>query len=321
VLLPKYFQFENFETPNVIYVFLANLIANALLIPMLAKSFVHFRFSIDLKILNPMLKYAYPLLFMGLAGMINEVLDRILLKQLLPDNFYPGITKLAAVGIYGACYKLSIFMSLAIQAFRYASEPFFFSKSQDKNAPALYAKVMHWFIIVCALIYLFISVNLGSIKYILQQESYRTGLSVVPVLLLANLFLGIYYNLSVWYKLTDKTYFGTILTIIGAFITLTLLFILIPIMGYLGAAYATLICYISIAALSYYFGNKYFPVPYQLVNGLIYIGLASALIWLQQQIQVENVWFNFVIANLFNVPFIVVVLIKENLITFKQSRT
>ena len=180
---------------------------------------------------------------------------------------------------------------------------------------------MHWFIIVCALIYLFISVNLGSIKYILQQESYRTGLSVVPVLLLANLFLGIYYNLSVWYKLTDKTYFGTILTIIGAFITLTLLFILIPIMGYLGAAYATLICYISIAALSYYFGNKYFPVPYQLVNGLIYIGLASALIWLQQQIQVENVWFNFVIANLFNVPFIVVVLIKENLITFKQSRT
>ena len=311
VYIPDHYPDSYFGKPDVGYVFLANLIANAMLIPILYQSFLVFRFKLDLHILKPMLRYAYPLLFMGLAGMVNEVLDRILLKQLLPENFYPGISTLAAVGIYGACYKLSIFMSLAIQAFRYASEPFFFARSQDKNAPDLYARVMHWFVIACTFIFLLISINLDTLQYILRQASYRSGLSVVPVLLLANLFLGIYYNLSVWYKLTDKTYFGTILTAVGASITLTFLFLLIPIFGYLGAAYATLICYASIAALSYYYGNKYFPVPYQVGPALLYIGLACGLVYFQKYVAIQNQYVAIFVANLFLLPFVVLVYLKE----------
>ncbi|MEY3451504.1 MAG: hypothetical protein RL711_1330, partial [Bacteroidota bacterium] len=131
------------------------------------------------------------------------------------------------------------------------------------------------------------------------------------VLLLANLFLGIYYNLSVWYKLTDKTYFGTILTAVGASITLTFLFLLIPIFGYLGAAYATLICYASIAALSYYYGNKYFPVPYQVGPALLYIGLACGLVYFQKYVVIQNQYVAFFVANLFLLPFVVLVYLKE----------
>lgn len=314
VFIPKYFPESYFGKVDVAYVFLANLIANALLIPILIKSFVQFRFKLDLSILKPMLIYAYPLLFMGLAGMVNEVLDRILLKQLLPENFYPGITKLAAVGIYGACYKLSIFMSLAIQAFRYAAEPFFFTQATDKNAPELYSKVMHWFIIVCVAILILISINLDTLQFILQQPLYRTGLSIVPVLLLANLFLGIYYNLSIWYKLTDKTYFGTILTCIGAVITLIFNFLLIPIMGYLGAAYATLICYFSIAALSYYWGNKYFKVPYKVVDSIIYIGFGLVLIYFQSTFEFGNLSLNIILSNLLLLPFVGLIILKEKIL-------
>src|SRR5205085_5667999 len=131
------------------YIFLVNLSANLLYFPLLWREFAQFRFKLDLRFMKPLLVYAYPLMFMGLAGMVNEVLDRILLKVWLPENFYPGVSNIAAVGIYGACYKLSIFMSLAIQGFRYAAEPFFFSQSQDKNSPKMFAQVMKWFIISC----------------------------------------------------------------------------------------------------------------------------------------------------------------------------
>jgi O-antigen/teichoic acid export membrane protein len=156
-----------------------------------------------------------------------------------------------------------------------------------------------------------ISINLDTLQYILRQVSYRSGLNVVPVLLLANLFLGIYYNLSVWYKLTDKTYFGTILTVVGAGITLFFLFWLIPMFGYLGAAYATLICYASIAVLSYYFGNQYFPVPYQVGPALMYIGLAVLLVGLQKYWVIQHQGLAIFVANMFLFPFVVFVYLKE----------
>ena len=177
---------------------------------------------------------------------------------------------------------------------------------------------MHWFVIVCAFIFLLISINVDTLQYILRQASYRSGLRVVPVLLLANLFLGIYYNLSVWYKLTDKTYFGTLLTAVGASITLTFLFLLIPIFGYLGAAYATLICYASIATLSYYFGNKYFPVPYKTGSALLYIGVAVVLVTLQKYVVIQNQWLGFFVANLFLLPFIVLIYLKERKSNIQQ---
>ncbi|RZK17114.1 MAG: polysaccharide biosynthesis protein, partial [Hymenobacter sp.] len=244
------------------YVFLSNLAASAVTLLLLAPELLDFRFSWpDLSFLRPLLAYTLPLMLMGLAGMVNETLDRILLPAWLPENFYPGQSQLAAVGVYGACYKLSIFMSLVIQAFRYAAEPFFFSQNTDRNSPATFALVLKWFTLCCTFIFVGISLNLGWIgPLFLHRPEYLAGLGVVPILLLANLFLGVYYNLSVWFKLTDKTYYGTYIGAAGAVLTIVLNFVLIPVLGYLGSAWATLACYFMMAALCWWLGERHFPV-------------------------------------------------------------
>jgi O-antigen/teichoic acid export membrane protein len=185
---------------------------------------------------------------------------------------------LEALGIFGACYRLSMFMSIAVQAFRYAADPFFFSQSKDKNAPELYANVMKWFIIAGAFIFLGVGANLSIVKYFLQSEIFRKGIIVVPVLLMANLFSGIYYNLSVWYKLTDKTQYGLYITLIGATITILFNILLVPTLGYMGSALTTLICYFSISTISFVLGQKYYPIPYNLISALGYILLATVLV-------------------------------------------
>jgi len=301
-------------------VLLANLIANALIIPLLNQSFIKFRFTFKSQFIKPMLVYAWPLLFLGLAGMTNEVLDRILLEYLLPNDV---LSKDDRIGIYGACYKLSIFMSLAVQAFRYAAEPFFFSKAEDKNAPQTFARVMNWFVIVCALIFLFVSVNLPIVEWIFVKTNksvYVQGLMIVPVLLLANLFLGVYYNLSIWYKLADKTYFGTIITCIGAAITLVSLYLLIPIFGILGAAYATLICYFSITCISYIWGNKHYPIPYQLSKIGFYIILAVVFVFIHQWFHIQSLTFNLLVANSLVVFYLIIIVLNENLFQYFNKR-
>jgi O-antigen/teichoic acid export membrane protein len=285
--------FQDFEVG---YILISNLVANALQVPFLWKSFVTIKFQVKWDQLKPMLLYAYPLMIMGLAGMMNEVLDRILLKFWLPEGFYPGHTSIEAVGVYGACYKLSMFMSLAIQAFRYAADPFFFSNAKDKNAPALFARVMKYFIIVCVLIYVGVAVNvelLGSL--LLRNAEFRSGLAIVPILLMANLFLGVYYNLAVWFKLTDKTYFGTIISIGGALITVIANLILIPKLGYMGCAIATLICYFSMAMASYLWGSKFYPVPYKLGSALFYIFLGIVLVFLADHYKQQDMILNYAI--------------------------
>ncbi|GAA4350663.1 oligosaccharide flippase family protein [Hymenobacter saemangeumensis] len=272
------------------YVFLANLIASAVTLLLLGRELLDFRFRLSLAPLRPLLKYAYPLMLMGLAGMVNETLDRILLPRWLPDNFYPGKSSLTAVGIYGACYKLSIFMSLVIQAFRYAAEPFFFAQSTDKNSPVTFALIMKWFTLCCAVIFVGISLNLEDFGLFLRRAEYREGLEVVPVLLLANLFLGVYYNLSVWFKLTDKTYYGTYIGAGGAAITIALNFLLIPVLGYLGCALATLACYFTMAMLCWRLGERHFPVPYPAARlGLWLLG-AAVLVGLGWLVTVEGWW-------------------------------
>ncbi|OUJ70148.1 lipopolysaccharide biosynthesis protein [Hymenobacter crusticola] len=244
------------------YVFLIGLLANLLYIPMLWRELTDFQFRLNLAFLRPMLQYAYPLMFMGLAGMVNETFDRPLLKYWLPEGFYPGKSSEAAMGIYGACYKLAIFMSLVITAFRYAAEPFFFSQSTEKNSPATFALILKWFTLCCAFIFVFISVNIEDFGLLLRSPEYRTGLAVVPVLLLANLFLGMYYNLSVWFKLTDKTYFGTYISLAGAVLTIVLNFLLIPVLGYMGSAITTLACYFMMAVVCGWLGQRHYPIPY-----------------------------------------------------------
>ncbi|WP_241499010.1 lipopolysaccharide biosynthesis protein [Rufibacter ruber] len=272
------------------YIFLVNMVANLLFIPMLWKEFSDFRFKLSLPEMWPMLVYAFPILIMGLAGATNEMLSRLMLEDWLPEGFYEGISNEEALGIFGANYKLAIMMSLMIQAFRYSAEPFFFSQAQDKNSPATFAAVMRWFVIICALAYLGISANLDIFQYFLGQEAYRTGMEVVPVLLLAYLFNGVYYNLTVWFKLTDKTQYGTYITIFGAIVTVVANYLLIPVWGSMGSAVAAFLCYFTMSVVCYAIGQKYFPVPYPLKAIFGYLMLATGLIWLAYAWELENFW-------------------------------
>ncbi|RMG79286.1 MAG: polysaccharide biosynthesis protein, partial [Bacteroidetes bacterium] len=220
------------------YVFIANLVASIvkfiLLLPLLIKQLFKFDFSTW----KTMIWYAFPLLIAGLAGIANETIDRILLKNILSPVL--GFNEaLRQVGIYGAVYKISIIITLFIQAFRYAAEPFFFHHEKHKNAPFAYAVVMNFFVIVCVSVFMGVMLYIDIVKQFLRQKEYWEGLHVVPVLLMANIFLGIYYNLSAWYKLSGKTRFGAYFSIIGALITLTLNLLWIPEYGYTGAAWAT----------------------------------------------------------------------------------
>lgn len=273
------------------YIFLANLLANLAFFPLLWREFRDWRPTFDGPMLQQLVRYSYPLLLMGLAGTANLVIDRLMLEPLLPPGFYPNRTSADAVGIYGNCYKLAIFMNLAVQAFRYAADPFFFSKAEDKNAPQVFARVMKAFVIVCVLIWLGVCLNLDWLgRFFLRSPAYREGLVVVPFLLLANLFLGVYYNLSVWFKLTDRTQFGTLLTVLGLGLTVLGNVLLIPVLGYLGCALTFLFSCFVMTAVCYQLGEKYYPVPYDLRSAFAYIGSAGLLIWAASLVEIQNLW-------------------------------
>lgn len=261
------------------YVFLANLIANAMLIPMLWREIRRIQWVIDRAALKELLIYGFPMLIIGFAAVTNEMLSRAMLKYLLPDGYYDNQTKLDALGIFGACYKLSIFMNLGIQAFRYAAEPFFFNQAADKNSPQLFSQVTDKFIVFGSLVFVAICFNLELLASLfLRNPAYHEGLEVVPFLLMGSLFLGIYYNLSLWYKLTDNTRYGAIISVLGALLTVVLNYLLIPIMGYLGSAIVTLVTYASMTVISYIWGASVYPVPYKLVKALAYLGGSAAVV-------------------------------------------
>lgn len=224
---------------------------------------------------SEMMAYSKPLLIVGIAGMVNETLDRSMLKYLLPFDIHENLRQ---VGFYSANYKLSIIMTLAIQSFRMGAEPFFFKESKNKNAPTMYATIMDFFIIGCCIILVLTGINQNLISNIMHS-SYKEGLVVLPYLLLANLFLGVFYNSTVWFKVTDKTKFGAIIALIGAGITLVLNFILIPIMGYMGSAIATLVCYFTMMCVSLYWGRKHYPIPYHYGYNVLWILLSSILVF------------------------------------------
>jgi O-antigen/teichoic acid export membrane protein len=217
-----------------------------------------------------MMIYASPLLIAGLAGMTNETIDRILLKYLLPES--SNISR--EIGLYGAFYKLSIIMILFIQTFRFAAEPFYFSQEREYNSRKIYADVMKYFIIVTSFIFLIVTTFYDFfINFLGSKYHDERGFLVVSILLFANFFLGIYYNLSIWYKLTEKTKYGAYIAIFGASITIILNFLLIPILGFVGSALATLACYFFMVLVSFYLSNKYFPIPYNYYRILMYFFL------------------------------------------------
>ncbi len=302
--------------PDVALVVLANLIANAFYILFFARTLLSWRPAYDKAISPAMYSYAYPIMLTGLAGMTNEMFSRITLIKWLPEGFYENRSEEYALGIFGACYKLAVLMNLAIQAFRYAAEPFFFSNAAEKNSPQLFARVNHYFVIVCCVILLGVSINLDILKYFLGDPAYWEGLHIVPILLLAYLFLGVYYNFSVWFKLTDKTYYGTIITVIGMIITIAANYLLIPVAGYEGSAVAALLCYVGMTTICYFLGQRFYPIPYSVTRGVFYIGTTLLLVYGVNAINIQSQ----VLATLFHGAVVVAYLAVVYLIEGKDLK-
>lgn len=309
--------------PNdlVLYIFISNCLASFISFILLIPQFSQFRFNIDFKVLKRMLVYGFPVMIGGLAGMVNETFDRIALKHLVSIPDYITDTakiaeyKMSQIGIYGACYKLSIVISLFIQAFKFAAEPFFFSKMKQQDAKKSYSEVMTAFVIFICFIFLVVMGYIDLFQYFMGKD-YRIGIMVVPILLMANIFLGIYYNLSIWYKVSDKTKYGAYIALIGAAITLIGNYFLVPILGYKGAAWTTLICYFVISLLCYLIGQKFYPVAYKVKRIAFYIlfsiGLYSVMYYLQDNIQ------NIMLRLAINTALIIVYLILCYILDFKK---
>jgi O-antigen/teichoic acid export membrane protein len=315
VVLPTWYYLKLAYDPSIDvgFIFLVNLFANLFYILFFARTLLSWRPAYDPSISPHMITYAYPIMITGLAGMTNETFSRITLDWWLPKNFYPGKSSDYALGIFGAAYKFAVLMNLVVQAFRYAAEPFFFSNAADKNSPDLFARINHYFVIVCCMLLLAVSINMDVIKYIfLGDDKYFEGLYIVPILLLAYLFLGVYYNLSIWFKLTDKTYFGTILAIGGAVITIGGNYLLIPVAGYLGSSWVTLICYFLMTVACYLLGQKYYPIPYRLKKDLTYIIVTVALVYgVNTWIKIEHAVLSFVVHQTIVLAYLFVIYLLE----------
>lgn len=254
------------------FVFIANLFSTLISLLLLFPELRQFRIEIDKAILLKLLSYGIPILIIGVAGMINEVSDKILLKYFLPDR----LTAEAQIGIYGANYKLAILMMLFIQMFRYAAEPFFFRESGKKDATVIYSNVMTYFVLFTWIIFLVVMLYIDIFKYFIGPR-FWIGLQIVPIVLAAKMCLGVFYNLSVWYKLTNKTLYGALIAVFGALITIALNVLLIPKMGYMGSAWANFICYFSIMVVSYLWGRRVYKVDYKLLKIFLYSLLAISI--------------------------------------------
>jgi O-antigen/teichoic acid export membrane protein len=255
------------------YVLISNLLASSLKLFLLVPDILSaFRSVFDIRLFKQILRYSYPLLIAGLAGTVNEALDRVLLKHLIPVEQNP----MEQLGIYGANYKLAVLMTLFVQMFKYAAEPFFFSKSGEKNAKSLYADVMVFFVV--AGLFIFLLVNLYLDYFILFIGSdFREGVNIVPVVLMANLVMGIFFNLSIWYKLTNLTRYGAMLVLLGAMITVAINALFIPIYGYLASAWAHLCCYSIMVIVSYLWSRKHYAIPYRVGRILLYMAVSLAI--------------------------------------------
>jgi O-antigen/teichoic acid export membrane protein len=275
--------------PGIEFVFIANFVANAAYLLFFYKDLLSWRPLVDRHITPEILRYSYPLVITGLAGTTNEMFSRIALNDWLPKNFYPGKSPEYMQGVFAACYKFSVFMSITVQAFRFAAEPFFFSRASDKNSPALFARVNHYFVLLACVIMIGICLNLDWLKYYVDPESWE-GLAIVPLLLLGYIFLGIYFNMSVWFKVTDRTYYGTIITIIGAVLTIAFNYLLIPLYGIIGSSIATVLCYFSMTALCYFFGQRFYPIPYSIGKDFLLLVVTCGIVYLNLQIEIPHSW-------------------------------
>ena len=284
---------------NVGYAFFSNLVASVVSFLLLLPEFKTFCPEISFDFYKTMLKYTWPFILIGASGMINEVFDKIFLKFIECD----GMNPLEQVGIYAANYKIAVLMTIFIQMFNYAAEPFFFKKSVASDAKESYRVVMDYFVIFCLLIFLMVTMYIDIFKYFIGKD-FHGGLDIVTVILLANMFLGIYYNLSVWYKICNKTICGAVISIIGAVLTLVLNILLIPHFGYWGCAIATIACYFVMVVICYLWGHKVYPVNYNVGKIAAYTILALAVLYTRNLIVLDNTFATLSVSTLFMLLYI-----------------
>ena len=304
--------FNSFLNPEnkAIYIFVATLLASFITIMFFVPMFLKFKLSIDKKLLFEMLKYGYPIMIAGIAYVINENLDKFLLKRMLSDEI---------MGSYAATYKIGTFMALYITAFRLGAEPFFFSHSAHKDAKEKYAAILLWFTIVGAVFFVGVMAYMDIISGIfIKREEYFTTIAIVPVILAADLLLGVYHNLSVWYKVTDRTKFGMYISIFGAITTIIMNVAFIPTIGFMAAAWATMAAYGGMAVISYIYGMKYYPVPYKTGRIIFYIISSTALAF----IIFYFFYGSFIMKNVILLGYIILVyfLERKNLNSILRSR-
>jgi len=272
------------------YVFLSNLIASVVTFLLLIPELLKIRFDFDAKMLAEMYTYSWPVLVANLSFIVNENLDKILLGKLLP------VSSLQDVGIYGACAKISLFLSIFVQAFRLGAEPFFFSHAKNKNSGQTYARIMDYFVIAVCVIFVGLVANIELLKYFIhghdarQTHIYWSGLGVIPPLVFGYVSLGIYMNLSVWYKLSDQTKYGLYISGVGAILTIVLNILFIPKYSYMASAWVSLIAYATMMVLSYIWGQKNYPIPYDLKKNLAYIISSILIVYLSFYVFNRNIF-------------------------------
>jgi O-antigen/teichoic acid export membrane protein len=269
----------------------------------------------DRRLLRKMLAYSWPLLVGGMAGSLNEVLDKILLRRLIG-----GAEGLATVGLYGAGYKVGVLMSLFIQMYRFAAEPFFFDKAGSKDAKETYAITMKYFVITAVI--LFLGINLyPEIVSIIIGENFRESMNVVPIISMGYLLLGIYINQSIWYKVDDKTIYGVWITLVGVAVTVAVNLVFVPLYGYIAAAWAHVACYLSMVIVSYFVGQKYYPIEYEKGRIVMYIALALAMLFISMMLSGDNKIVNAVIDTMLLLVFFAVAEYRDKYFTilFKKG--
>jgi len=290
------------------YVFIANLLASVSTLILLSKELFLIKLYFNRKILWEILAYSFPILVIGLAGMVNQNIDKILIPFLIPDEQNP----MFQLGIYGANYKLAVLMNMFIQAFRYAFEPFFFARSSQETAenPQIYAIVMKYFILFGLVIFLGMVLYIDIVKMLIPSI-YHQGTRVVPIVLIADLFFGVFFSASIWYKLKDKTWYGACIAIIGAIITIILNIALIPVMGYMGSAIALLVCYGIMMVINYVWGQKFYPIPYDLKRITLYFSVAMSIFAVSFFTSGQIPVIKFILHTLFFGGFILFVMFSE----------
>ena len=291
------------------YIFISNLISSVITILIFLPGIIKSKFQFDKKRYKDLLIYSMPLLIAGFAGNINDSIDRILMKYFLPA----GSNQMHELGIYGANTKLAVVMILFIQMYRFAAEPFFFNYEKEKDSKTVFADITKYFTIFTLGIFLSVVLYIDFFKYFIPNELYWEGLKVVPLALLANLFLGLYFNVSMWYKLSSRTDFGAKVTIISAVLTIVLNIIFIGAMGYMACAWARLIGYLAMVVISYIFGQKYYPIKYDLRAIFLYFGLALLLYGISVLTRLDSILLNILKNTALLLIFIIFAIVKEKI--------